>query len=114
MIIYVKRKGLAVENKKVTKFDLVKSIVEDTGIAYKDVSQVINKLLDAIKDSLKENSTIELRGFGTFKVSHRAARVAYKPKGRDKLEIPDKFIPVFKPVKNLKDEVNDNCHNLNK
>ncbi|MBN1968565.1 MAG: integration host factor subunit beta [Candidatus Delongbacteria bacterium] len=98
------------ENSKVTKFDLVKVIVEDTGIAYKDVSTVINRLLDAIKDSLKDNSTIELRGFGTFKVSHRASRVAYKPKGRDKLDIPDKYIPVFKPVKKLKDEVNDNCH----
>lgn len=95
-----------------TKFDLVKNIVEKTGIPYKETSAVVNTLLDTIKDNLKENSTIELRGFGTFKISHRASRVAYKPKGRDKLEIPDKFIPVFKPVKSFKEEVDEEMHSV--
>ena len=94
------------ENTKVTKFDIVKKIVEITGLSYKETSSVVNNMLDVIKESLKENATIELRGFGTFKVSHRASRIAYKPKGRDKLEIPEKFVPVFKPVKSLKDDVN--------
>ena len=94
---------------KVTKFDIVKQVVENTGLSYKEVSGVVNSTLDVIRESLKENSTIELRGFGTFKVSKRASRIAYKPKGRDKLEIPEKFVPVFKPVKSLKDEVNSQC-----
>ncbi len=97
------------ESKKVTKFDIVKKVHEITGLSYKDTGAVVNHLLEVIKEHLKENSTIELRGFGTFKVSHRAARIAYKPKGRTKLEIPEKFVPVFKPVKSLKDDVNASC-----
>jgi len=69
----------------------------------------VNNVLEVIKQGLEANKTIELRGFGTFKVSHRASRIAYKPKGRDKLEIPEKFVPIFKPVKSLKDTVNETC-----
>ncbi len=95
------------ENKKVTKFDIVKRIVETTGLSYKETSSVVNNMLEVIKESLKENAIIELRGFGTFKVSYRAPRVAYKPKGRDKLKIPAKYVPIFKPVKSMKESVNE-------
>lgn len=100
------------ESKKVTKFDIVKKVHEITGLSYKETSSVVNNMLEVIKENLKENATIELRGFGTFKVSHRASRVAYKPKGRDKLDIPEKFVPIFKPVKSMKDSVNQNCLTL--
>lgn len=100
------------ESQKITKFDIVKKVVEITGLSYKETSSVVNNVLDVLKDSLKNNSTVELRGFGTFKVSHRAERIAYKPKGRDKLAIPEKFVPVFKPVKSLKDEVNKTCSKI--
>ncbi len=102
------------ENEKITKFDIVKQIVEATGLSYKETSSVVNSMLEVIKQGLEANKTIELRGFGTFKVSHRASRIAYKPKGRDKLEIPEKFVPIFKPVKSLKDTVNENCVNNSK
>lgn len=102
------------ENEKITKFDIVKQIVEATGLSYKETSSVVNSMLEVIKQGLETNKTIELRGFGTFKVSHRASRIAYKPKGRDKLEIPEKFVPIFKPVKSLKDTVNENCVNNSK
>lgn len=98
-----------VESDKITKFDIVKQIVEATGLSYKETSSVVNSMLEVIKQGLETNKIIELRGFGTFKVSHRASRIAYKPKGRDKLEIPEKFVPIFKPVKSLKDTVNQNC-----
>ena len=97
------------ENDKITKFDIVKQIVETTGLSYKETSSVVNNMLEVIKQGLEANKTIELRGFGTFKVSHRASRIAYKPKGRDKLEIPEKYVPIFKPVKSLKDTVNETC-----
>lgn len=97
------------ENQKITKFDIVKKVVDETGLSYKETSTVVNNVLAVLKESLKNNAVIELRGFGTFKVSHRAERVAYKPKGRDKLAIPEKFVPVFKPVKSLKDLVNKSC-----
>ena len=97
------------KNNKVTKFDIIKKVHEITGLSYKETGSVINNMLEVLKDSLKDNTVIELRGFGTFKVVERAARIAYKPKGREKLDIPEKFVPVFRPVKSLKDTVNKNC-----
>jgi len=96
------------ESKKLTKFEIIKRVHEITGLSYKETGSVINNMIEVIKDSLKEDFVIELRGFGTFKVAERAARIAYKPKGREKLEIPEKRVPVFKAVKSLKDKVNKN------
>ncbi|MBN2857022.1 MAG: HU family DNA-binding protein [Candidatus Delongbacteria bacterium] len=92
--------------KKLTKFDIIKRVHEITGLSYKETGSVINNTIEVIKESLKEDFVIELRGFGTFKVAERAARIAYKPKGRERLEIPEKRVPVFKAVKSLKDKVN--------
>ncbi|MFO7810723.1 MAG: HU family DNA-binding protein [Candidatus Delongbacteria bacterium] len=92
--------------KKLTKFDIIKKVHEITGLSYKETGSVINNSIEVIKESLKEDFVIELRGFGTFKVVERAARIAYKPKGREKLEIPAKKVPVFKAVKSLKEKVN--------
>ena len=114
LFILHKIKEYILESKKVTKFDIVKKVHEITGLSYKETSSVVNNMLEVVKENLKENAIIELRGFGTFKVSHRASRVAYKPKGRDKLNIPEKFVPVFKPVKSMKDDVNESCLELNK
>ena len=94
--------------KKLTKFDIIKRVHEITGLSYKETGSVINNTIEVIKESLKEDFVIELRGFGTFKVAERAARIAYKPKGRERLEIPEKKVPVFKAVKSLKDKVNKN------
>ena len=93
---------------KVTKFDIIKKVHEITGLSYKETGSVINNMLEVLKDSLKDGNVVELRGFGTFKVVQRAARIAYKPKGRERLEIPEKNVPVFRPVKSLKDSVNKN------
>ena len=94
--------------KKMTKFDIIKKVHEITGISYKETGSVINNAIEVIKEGLKDDSVIELRGFGTFRVAERAARIAYKPKGRERLEIPEKRVPVFKPVKSLKDKVDKN------
>lgn len=94
--------------KKLTKFDIIKRVHEITGLSYKETGSVINNTIEVIKESLKDDFVIELRGFGTFKVVERAARIAYKPKGRERLEIPEKRVPVFKSVKSLKDKVNKN------
>ena len=95
-------------SKKLTKFEIIKKVHEITGLSYKETGSVINNMIEVIKDSLKEDFVIELRGFGTFKVAERASRIAYKPKSREKLEIPEKRVPVFRAVKSLKDKVNKN------
>ena len=51
-----------------TKADLVEAVVEKTGLTRTDVAVVVDKFLEAIKETLESGKNIEIRGFGTFKI----------------------------------------------
>jgi nucleoid DNA-binding protein len=71
------------------------------------VSLVVEALLEAIKDALTQHEHIEIREFGTFKVKRRKASMKYNPRDRSqKVIVPEKMVPVFKPSKFLKERVN--------
>ena len=53
--------------KKITKVDLVEAVFLDTSLEKKEIQEVVDSLLEKIKDSLKAGSSIELRGFGSLK-----------------------------------------------
>jgi DNA-binding protein HU-beta len=90
-----------------TKADLVDRVASKTGLTKRDVAAVVEALLEAIKDSLAEHSHIEIREFGTFKVKRRKASMKYNPRDRSqKVVVPQKMVPVFKPSKFLKERVN--------
>ena len=63
--------------------------------------------LDAIKDALKEQENIEVRGFGTFKIRKRKTRMARNPRTGDPVEVAARPVPVFKPSKELRALVAD-------
>ena len=89
-----------------TKADLVDRVAVQTGLTKRDVSEVVEKLLEAIKDCLAQNEHIEIREFGTFKVRKRKASTKYNPRDRSqRVVVPEKVVPVFKPSKFLKDQV---------
>jgi nucleoid DNA-binding protein len=90
-----------------TKADLVDIVADKTGLTKRDVAQVVEELLEAIKVSLAEHRHIEIREFGTFKVKRRKASMKYNPRDRSqKVVVPEKLVPVFKPSKFLKERVN--------
>ena len=90
-----------------TKADLVDIVAGKTGLTKRDVAQVVEALLEAIKASLAEHKHIEIREFGTFKVKKRKASMKYNPRDRSqKVVVPEKMVPVFKPSKFLKERVN--------
>jgi len=90
-----------------TKADLVDIVAGKTGLTKRDVAQVVEALLEAIKASLAEHRHIEIREFGTFKVKRRKASMKYNPRDRSqKVVVPEKMVPVFKPSKFLKERVN--------
>jgi integration host factor subunit beta len=64
-------------------------------------------VFDSIVDSLKEGEKIELRGFGSFRIRHRGPRGGRNPKTGDKVQVPAKRIPYFKPGKDLREMLND-------
>ena len=74
--------------KKVTKYDLVESVYQKTQCEKKIVQDVVEQLLDELKNALKEGNTIELRGFGTFEPRLRKGRSkARNPKQESSLPL---------------------------
>jgi integration host factor subunit beta len=66
----------------------------------------VEALFDSIVRSLRTGDKIEIRGFGSFRTRERLARIGRNPKTGDRVEVPAKRIPYFKPSKELKDLVN--------
>ena len=96
-----------------TKADLVEqvtaSIARTAGpmISKKDCARVVDAFLDAVKDALKSQHNIEVRGFGTFKIRRRKTRMARNPRTGDPVEVAARPVPVFKPSKELRALVAD-------
>jgi len=85
-----------------TKADIVNRIASQTGLMKTDVREVIEGFLDAVKDALKNDDPLEIRGFGTFMVVDRAPRKARNPRTGEEVPIPSRKQPVFKPSKKLR------------
>ena len=86
------------------KADLVAKVAE-IGITKKQAAQVVDSVLDAIKDALASGDKVSLIGFGTFSVKERAAREGRNPRTGKKIRIPKKKVPAFKAGKALKEAV---------
>ena len=92
--------------KKVTKVDLVESVYENTSYDKKVVQSVIDSFLDEIKNSLKDSSTIELRGFGTFELRLRKGKEsARNPKTGDKVSVAPHYVAAFRSGQELKNSL---------
>ena len=86
-----------------TKSDLVTAIAEKAGIRKKDAEAALNAFIDVVTEALAKEEKVEIRGFGTFLMKERAPRVARNPRTGEKVEVPAKLSPAFKPGKDLKD-----------
>lgn len=93
------------DTKMANKGDLISEITKKTDLNKKQASLVLDALLDTIKDTLADGKKVQLIGFGTFEVRHRAARTGRNPQTGKAIKIPATDIPAFKPGKSLKDAV---------
>ena len=66
---------------------------------------IVGTVLKSIVDSLLNGEKVEIRGFGSFRTRTRNARIGRNPKSGDKVDVPPKTIPYFKPSKQLRDAV---------
>lgn len=80
--------------------------VKQQGLPLEDVEVSINKVFDQLIDALSRGERIEIRGFGSFTLHYRPARIAHNPKTGEKVSTPAKHFPHFKPGKELKERVN--------
>jgi len=90
-----------------TKADLVEEVVKVSNVSKKHAEVIVNTVFSSIIEALQQDDKIELRGFGSFRVRRRRSRQGRNPKTGDRVEVPEKRIPYFKPGKELKDLIND-------
>ena len=87
------------------KTELIAAVAEKANITKKESELVVAATFDAIVDALKEGEKVQLVGFGSFEVKHRAERVGRNPKTKEAITIAASSTPTFKAGKALKDAV---------
>ena len=91
---------------KLTKAAMIESLHNKLGLSRTDIHEVIDELFEEIKDGLKEDRVIELRGFGTFEIRTRKGREkARNPKTGDLVSVETHGVAIVRPGKELKDAV---------
>jgi integration host factor subunit beta len=91
-----------------TKSELVEIIAaKQMQLSVKDVELAIKTLIDLMSDTLSSGQRIEIRGFGSFSLHYRAPRQGRNPKTGESVSLEAKYVPHFKPGKELRDKVND-------
>ena len=89
-----------------TKADIIREVSNMTGLTKVEIEAVFNSIIVNITDSLKRGERIDIRGFGSFLVKQRPARDARNPATREIVKLQERFVPVFKVSKILKEDVN--------
>ena len=89
-----------------TKADLIDEVSRLAELTRKDSEVIVETIFDSVVRSLRVGDKIEIRGFGSFRTRQRKPRVGRNPKTGDRVEVPAKKIPFFKPSTELKDLVN--------
>lgn len=91
----------------ITKSELIEKLALKQGhLAYKDIELSVKSLLEQMSHTLAAGDRIEIRGFGSFSLHYRPARVGRNPKTGDAVTLTGKYVPHFKPGKELRERVN--------
>jgi DNA-binding protein HU-beta len=88
-----------------TKAELIEEIATKTELKRRDVSDIVDNLLESIKAALQKGDKVQLIPFGSFEVRKRKAREGRNPKTGEKLMIAARSVPAFHPGKDLRDAV---------
>ena len=90
-----------------TKSDLIEVLAAkpDHQLQYKDVELAVRHIVERMSNALASGERIEVRGFGSFSVTHRPPRLGRNPRSGAAVHIPPKRVPHFKPGKALREAV---------
>ena len=89
-----------------TKADLIEEVSRVVEMTRKESEVIVEAIFDSIVRSLRGGDKIEIRGFGSFRIRQRNPRIGRNPKTGERVEVPAKRVPYFKPSKELRDLVN--------
>ena len=94
---------------KMTKSELIDVIAKEQGhLAYRDVELAVKCILEQMSQALASGNRIEIRGFGSFSLHYRPPRQGRNPKTGESVALGGKYVPHFKPGKELRERVNGN------
>ena len=89
-----------------TKAELVEEVAQVATLTKKHAEVIVDTVFQSIVEALQRGEKIELRGFGSFRLRRRESRKGRNPKTGDRVDVPPKQVPYFKPGKELKDLIN--------
>jgi integration host factor subunit beta len=95
-------------NLRMTKSELIEVIAKkQSHLAYKDVELAVKCMIEQMSRELASGQRIEIRGFGSFSLHYRPARMGRNPKTGEAVALAGKHVPHFKPGKELRDRVDN-------
>ena len=91
-----------------TKSELIEILShKQTHLAPKDIELTVKAMLEQMGQTLAKGERIEIRGFGSFSLHYRPPRIGRNPKTGDAVSLAGKYVPHFKPGKELRERVNE-------
>ncbi len=94
--------------RSMTKSELIELIAaKQSHLPAKDVELAVKQILEIMSDALAQGQRIEIRGFGSFSLHFRPPRQGRNPKTGETVALAGKYVPHFKPGKDLRERVND-------
>jgi integration host factor subunit beta len=91
-----------------TKSELIERLcAQQTHLSTKEVEDAVKDILEHMATKLEGGERIEIRGFGSFSLHYREPRIGRNPKSGEKVELEGKYVPHFKPGKELRERVNN-------
>lgn len=90
-----------------TKADVVDRIAEGTGLTKIETKAVVDGFMTVVAQALRDGERVELRGFGSFSVQHRAPRMARNPQTNEPIRVEARYVPVFNVSRELQRTVDD-------
>lgn len=91
-----------------TKSELIEALAnKQAHLAFKDVELAVKCMLEQMSEALSSGERIEIRGFGSFSLHYRPPRIGRNPKTGDSVPLSAKYVPHFKPGKELRDRVDE-------
>ena len=91
-----------------TKSELIETLArQQPHLALKDVELAVKCIIEQMSETLASGERIEIRGFGSFSLHHRPPRMGRNPKTGESVSLTEKYVPHFKPGKELRDRVDE-------
>jgi integration host factor subunit alpha len=90
-----------------TKSDIVEIVYQNVGFTKKRAAEVVNLILDTMKEALEDGKKVKISGFGNFEIRKKDSRKGRNPQTGEEITISERRVLTFKPSQVLKERLND-------